>query len=286
MLLVLLLALAPAPVAQAAPVLKVGVFDLALSGLDPSLKQTALDTVAAAAAEHAGFSVVTRRDLDALLGAEKIKDTLGCTEATCLAEIGAAAGVDRIIAGSVSALGAGLVISLQFINAKYASVENRVTQQWDGPLSGFVDVVGAAVDQLVLTAAEQQPASLRFAGVPADAALFVDGRAVGVGPAEVNGLRLGVRSVRVEAPGYDPFVAPVALRSGQRKQLDVQLALTAAPPLYAKWWFWTAVAAVLAGGATTAVLLSRGAESSGPSTASGTFSVPPAPTGLSFGGRP
>jgi hypothetical protein len=261
-------------VAQAPVTSKIGVFDIVVSGLDPSFKQTAVDTVASAAAEAPGYTVISRSELDAMLGAEKLKDSLGCDEVSCLAEIGAAAGVDHIVTGSVGKVGEGVVITLQLINAKFASVENRVTQQWEGPLSALADVIGAAVDQLILTAKERTPASLHVAGIPVDAAVAIDGKARGVGPVDIADLAVGPHTVHIEAPGYQPFQTAVALRSGKSKQLDVQLSLQPEAPFYTTWWFWTAAGVLVAGGITGAVIAAtRGTDNS----ASGTYIVPPLP---------
>src|SRR3954471_22832233 len=104
----------------AAPV-KVGIFRIAVSGLEPSFEQTAIDALATAAATAPNTQVISKSELDALLGAEKIKDTVGCNDISCLAEIGAAAGVERVIAGSVARVDRTMTVSLQLVNSRYAT---------------------------------------------------------------------------------------------------------------------------------------------------------------------
>ena len=50
---------------------------------------------------------------------------------------------------------------------------------------------------------------------------------------------------------------------------------SARPPLYARWWFWTASALLVAGVVTTAVLVSAGPGAETPATDFGTMPVRP-----------
>ena len=60
---------------------------------------------------------------------------LGCNEVACLTEIAMAANVDRIIGGTISRVEGATLLTLQLINARYATMENRVILKWQGELS-------------------------------------------------------------------------------------------------------------------------------------------------------
>jgi hypothetical protein len=79
-----------------------------------------------------------------------------------------------------------------------------------------------------------------------------DGEAKGDAPVEVAALE-GVHELRVEADGYDPKVSSVVIVTGAHKELSVDLAKK--PSILAKWWFWTAIGVVVAGGVTTYVVV-------------------------------
>src|SRR3954469_24747603 len=49
-----------------------------------------------------GQSVIGKSDIEALLGLERMKDAVGCTDTSCLAEIGGALGVDEMVTGAVA----------------------------------------------------------------------------------------------------------------------------------------------------------------------------------------
>ena len=75
-----------------------------------------------------------------------------------------------------------------------------------------------------------------------------DGQVKGDVPVEVAALE-GTHEIRVEADGYDPKTTAVITVAGQRKELDVELVKR--PSILAKWWFWTAIGVVVAGGVAT-----------------------------------
>lgn len=88
----------------------------------------------------------------------------------------------------------------------------------------------------------------------------IDGTALGLSPVE-SGLLAGSHRVVVESDGYDPGSTQVVLQAGDRR--ETWLDPIARPPLYARWWFWTAVGVVVAGGIVTYVALTT--ERSAPS---------------------
>ncbi|MEE8408249.1 MAG: hypothetical protein V3T05_01465, partial [Myxococcota bacterium] len=74
--------------------MRLGIFEIKIIGLDPGVEDTAIDALATAVAANARFEVVSKTELEAMISAEAVKDALGCDDVSCLAEIGAAAGVE------------------------------------------------------------------------------------------------------------------------------------------------------------------------------------------------
>ena len=78
-----------------------------------------------------------------------------------------------------------------------------------------------------------------------------------VGPVPVSVLRHGGNyRVLVSKEGYEPYEARVLVQPGEATNLRAQL-LEEKTPLTKRWWFWTAAAAVLAGGALATYALTR-----------------------------
>jgi hypothetical protein len=104
--LLALLAAAP-PTGAAEARTKLAVLDLGANGASRELASAAGGVVASELDRLGVFKVVTSDAIRDLLAFEKQRQMLGCAEASCLAEIGGALGVDWLVSGKVSRLAAG-----------------------------------------------------------------------------------------------------------------------------------------------------------------------------------
>lgn len=97
-----------------------------------------------------GLQVLADSDIAAVLGVERNRQMLGCSDATCLAEIGGALGVDRIVHGSVGRIGGSLVVNLSSIDSKraaaVASASERLKSESD---EAFLDALPRLVADLL-----------------------------------------------------------------------------------------------------------------------------------------
>lgn len=123
----------PPPVVKAREPVKIGANEWCKSGLD----KTVVETIEARfydLLENAGLSVVAPKDVAAVLGLERQKMLIGCTEeASCLAEIAGALGVDAILYGCVVKAGSGFTVTLRAVGAAtakpVASYSERVASE-------------------------------------------------------------------------------------------------------------------------------------------------------------
>lgn len=67
------------------------------------------------------------------------------------------------------------------------------------------------------------PAAIKVESHPAGAQVFVDGRSVGYAPLVVGELTPGTHSVRMQLPGYHPWVSAVTLGPGARERVAASL---------------------------------------------------------------
>jgi hypothetical protein len=80
----------------------------------------------------------------------------------------------------------------------------------------------------------------------------IDGSVLGTAPVEA-GLVAGAHRIVSEREGYDAAATQVMLGAGEKR--EVWLDPAARAPIYARWWFWTAVGVVVIGGVVTYVAL-------------------------------
>ncbi len=75
-----------------------------------------------------GLTTIGEADFEAMLGVERRKDLLGCTDASCMAEIGGALGADLILHGEVGTLGSSYNLNLSVVRAASSTVATRASR--------------------------------------------------------------------------------------------------------------------------------------------------------------
>ena len=82
------------------------------------------------------------------------------------------------------------------------------------------------------------------------ALVLFDGRALGRSPLQLRATP-GEHELVARADGYYEERVPMTLALGDRRDIDLEMRST--PGLLSKWWFWTAIGVVVAGGVITAI---------------------------------
>lgn len=106
---------------------------------------------------------------------------------------------------------------------------------------------------------------------PGGARISIDGKHEGTSSPRVElALPAGTHRVIAEREGFDSASVPFVVKPGETRNL--QLELERAVPVTSRWWFWTSIGVVVAGGAalTVAMLTERKADQ-------GTLGTLPAP---------
>jgi hypothetical protein len=253
---------------------------------DEGLRASLVDAVAVELGRLPATKVITRNEINSMLGLERLKDSAGCSDVGCLAEIGGALGVERLVAGTLAHQTKDAAdfysLTLQLLDTKRAEVLRRETVTWEGKAEGLYQLLPSTVVKLVAgPAADDFRGSLVLTTPVVGAQVLVDGREVGRTPlgAPVV-LPLGKATIDVLGDDYEPFRQVAVIDKDKTTALVVNLVEKPKAPIYAHWWFWTAAAVVVGGAATTAILLTRNHADTG----SGTFGVQlPTAIGLTGG---
>lgn len=82
--------------------------------------------------------------------------------------------------------------------------------------------------------------------------IVFDGKALGRAPLEVR-TTAGPHALVATAEGYYEEKVPMSVALGDRRELDLELRKT--PGILSRWWFWTGVGVIIAGGIATAFVL-------------------------------
>ena len=136
----------------AAPkVLKIALFQLETSGVEPKLASVVSDMVFAEMGKLPNSSVIGSKEIDTMLGYEQKKQVAGCTDTSCVVAIGGALGVDKIVLGSIGKVGTSYVFNLKLLNMKTAEakVENVYSKRVKGGTEeDFLDAIPEAMRTL------------------------------------------------------------------------------------------------------------------------------------------
>ncbi len=130
--LVALTILMLASAAGAAPRTKVAVMDVKnVQGVPEGTAAILTDIVVSEVARY-GADVISKSDIAAIVGFEKQKALMGCSDdSSCLAEIGGALGVDFMLTGQVGQIGSRFRISLILVDVKKGKVAGRAADFCD-----------------------------------------------------------------------------------------------------------------------------------------------------------
>lgn len=99
--------------------------------------------------QHSGFEAIGPDDVSAMLGFEKLKETVDCNDATCIAEIGGSLGVTYLVAGKVAMLEGGLVLTLKLVDVQHAVVLARTSRMSDGGTGALPRLLAESVQEIV-----------------------------------------------------------------------------------------------------------------------------------------
>ncbi|MBL8915581.1 MAG: hypothetical protein JNM17_33090 [Archangium sp.] len=113
MVAVLILGAAEGPVKLAVP-------GLSLSGIESRLGEAYVERFATLLGKDPRLKVTTRRDIESVLGIERQKQMLGCSDgsSTCLAELAGGLGVDAVLSGSLAKTGNSYIVTLRVVRTK------------------------------------------------------------------------------------------------------------------------------------------------------------------------
>jgi TolB-like protein len=240
------------------------VLDLVASGVPSTSARNLTQILMVELEQIEGASVVGRDDIKAMLELETHKQMVGCADDTaCVAEIGAALGVEYLVAGTVGKVADTYVISLRLIAPNEARVENRVTEAFVGREDQLVGAVRHSARDLVGVRADAAGSLAVRAGEEA-ALAWVDGKPTGVISAEaISGLSPGRHTLRVSKEDFLDWSSDVYVQPSSATLVNVAL-----EPVPGTWysspWFWTAVGAVVVGAGAGGYLWYRSEKSSEP----------------------
>ena len=120
---------------------------------------------------HEGYEVLSRNDMDKILKENSMQLSGLCREQGCLVETGTILGVEKLVTGTVSRVGATYNIVLKLIDVDRAILESSASRRYAGRVDSLFRVGEDALKQL-LPSHPQNVLSADTAAAPADSSVF------------------------------------------------------------------------------------------------------------------
>lgn len=241
------------------------VLDLSAAGVSDEIAKNLTQVLTKEIKGIEGAKVVNRDDVVAMLGYERMKNILTDCDTECLVEIGNALDTNYVVLGQIGKLSDTFLVSLTLIDQQAKlDVGNsyRVSEAFRGPEEQLIRAVGFSARRLLGVDATL-PGGVQVSSQVQDASVFLGRRELGKVPLPpVHELEPGRYSLRLAKDGFYDWQSDIYVSPGETTAVWAELE-EAPDPWYRKWWVWTVVGVVVAGGATAAVVASQSTPDNG-----------------------
>jgi hypothetical protein len=184
----------------------------------PSLARVLADAAAGGAAADPDLQVLSQGDVAAMLGLERTRQMLGCTEDQgCMAELAGALDSDRLLSGSLTILERTALITVKVLDVKKSRTLARVTATLlDATERELVDAARRLGHEAVTGQRLDTTGVIRIAVDRAGATVTLDGRSLGASPLkEAPRVLEGPHSITVQKDGFVRWSTTVMVQAGQ-----------------------------------------------------------------------
>lgn len=113
-------------------------------GIDPDLARLLGEMTVARLQAIGRHEVMSSADVATLLDAERQKQLVGCSDESCLAEIGGALGAELLVVGNVSRLGGRAVLTLKLIDTRETKLVKQLADELPADESEFSERIRVA----------------------------------------------------------------------------------------------------------------------------------------------
>lgn len=237
---------------------KVAVLDLKGSDSVPKELRESIGGVIPESLDGLGpFKAISKQDIEQMLALEAMKETVGCSDVACLAEIGGALGADYMVTGSLIRVDQTYMLQLQLLNIRTSRPEQRVTREYRGGPEGLFEEARSAVKLLVRELLNARSGTLDLKVSEEGATVRIDGSIVGTSPMPPLSLAGGLHTLTVDREGFVRQSQDVNIKESVATSAEVVLLpseefkqkyLADARLMRGLAWGFTALGAVALGG--------------------------------------
>ncbi|MBN1961181.1 MAG: hypothetical protein JW841_09555 [Deltaproteobacteria bacterium] len=115
------------------------------------------ESVLAGVQNVSNFQVIGQDDIAAMVGFEKQKDIISRSEVSCLANIGGALGVDRVVSVKIARVDEDWLVTTKLINIKNVTVESRTNDLISGDTKELITAINPILAKLFVSLSSFSP---------------------------------------------------------------------------------------------------------------------------------
>ncbi|MBL92736.1 MAG: hypothetical protein CMH56_13105 [Myxococcales bacterium] len=212
--------------------------------VDPELALALEGVVQSTLATDRQREVFGQEDLRRVFEFESERQSMGCTDASCLAELANVMNADRLVLGTMDKMGKSYLIGLTEIDGKslkpVGRVQKTIPAKEEQLISGVEKLTVMLMGEKFLKKAAPLAASEKGSGrvtgfamagsvkvqsVPTGATIIVGGEKVGKTPMVVHNLQVGDVELRLERKNYRPLVVEVPVFQSKETSMKAELLL-------------------------------------------------------------
>ena len=179
--------------------------DLKPRGIEQDLAESLTDLVVKEIDRLGLFRTISLDEIRRMLEHEQDKRLLGCEDASCLAEIGGALGVDLLVSGGAGRIGDTYVLSLKLIDVGRAEILGREERTVSGKVEDLVGASRLAARALMRPIMERESGLLEVISTEEGAEVYLDDVMIGTTPLPLRKVPGGYHSVRVTKKRFVVF---------------------------------------------------------------------------------
>jgi hypothetical protein len=216
-------AAAPAPTAGK---LRLAILDFSLAGsAHPDLARVLSDG-AARGAEGSEYQIITQGEVTAVLGLDRMRQLLGCTDdGGCLSETAGALDAERLLSGSLTILERTSLVTVRLIDARKGRTLARASATLlDATEKELVDAARRLSYEVITGKRLDTSGVVRIRVDRPGAIVTLDGKEIGRSPiAGAPRVLEGPHAIVIQKDGYVRWSTTVSVAAGGEVPVDVQL---------------------------------------------------------------
>jgi TolB-like protein len=195
---------------------------LPLNAPDPGMSQGATAQAAQGLRDLRVFKVVDPETIAGLLGAEALRQSTGCSDASCLAELAGAVGASYVVSGTISQSGEDYTINLVLTDQRSARALDGVVRQ-EKSAKDIGPGVRLAAQRVVQKLLANKLGTLRVISQEKGADVKIDDVLVGTTPLAPLQFPMGPHKVSVEKTGFIANRQEVVVRPNEVVPVNAEL---------------------------------------------------------------